>query len=340
MSGRTEAPTPRQLEEARKRGEFARSASVGGLASLLGCACGVAMAMDQAGAQTRAFAGAAWTLQIREGEAVASAAVCLTCWTVPAIVGALLGAFAVGLVQAGWRPEAVVMLPDLSRLSPIQGLRRLLSFTRIGALLRAAGFVLAVVSVWHSVAGGAVGDLLRVAESSAGGAAAIAGDALAALGGRLVPWALAWCALEYGFAWHGHLKKLRMTRDEVKREFRESEGDPFIKGQRRAIHRALAQGGPARGLGQAHAVVVNPTHLAVALRYAPGECEAPYVVARGRERDALALRMEAEGRGIPVIRDVPLARSLIGLELGEEVPEELYQAAAAVLKVAQEGAVR
>jgi len=130
---------------------------------------------------------------------------------------------------------------------------------------------------------------------------------------------------------------MRMTRDEVRREYRESEGDPLVKGQRRAIHRALAQGGPARGLAQANALVVNPTHFAVALRYVPGECEAPYVVARGHDRDALALRLEAESMGLPIVRDVPLARSLIRLELGEEIPEELFHAAAAVLKVAQEG---
>jgi len=340
MNARTEAPTPHRLEEARKRGEFARSPSVGALASILGCVSGVALSMERAGAQTRAFAGDAWSLQLRTGDALASATRCLSWWIVPATAGALVGAFVFGVAQAGWRPEAGILVPDWSRLSPIHGFRRLVSVVPVGALARASGFALVVVSVWESIARASVADLLRAASSDASGIAAIAAGTLASFASRLLPCSLAWCSLEYGLARHGHFKKLRMTREEVKREVRESEGDPVIKGQRRAIHRALAQGGPARGLGQAQVVVVNPTHLAVALRYAPGECEAPYVVARGREREALALRIEAEERGIPVIRDIPLARGLIGLDLGEEVPEELYQAAAAVLKVAQEGAVR
>lgn len=127
-----------------------------------------------------------------------------------------------------------------------------------------------------------------------------------------------------------------MTREEVKREHKESEGDPRHKGQRRALHRQLSQGGPARGVQKATTVVVNPTHLAVALRYDAGECDAPYLVARGREQEALALREEALRLGIPVVRDVPLARSLIHFDVGEPIPEELYQAAAVVLRAAMD----
>ena len=83
-------------------------------------------------------------------------------------------------------------------------------------------------------------------------------------------------------------------------------------------------------------MVVNPPHIAVALRYDEAECEAPYIVARGREEDALKIRREAQALGIPVVRDIPLARSLVHYDVGEEVPEELYQAAAAILKVALE----
>jgi type III secretion protein U len=120
----------------------------------------------------------------------------------------------------------------------------------------------------------------------------------------------------------------------VKNEHKESEGDPHHKHQRRALHRQLAAGGPARGVRAATAVVVNPTHIAVAHRYEPKECDAPYLVAKGRESDALALRRAAEQLGIPVVRDIPLARSLVQFDVGMEIPEELYQAAAAVLTAA------
>ncbi|MET0402154.1 MAG: EscU/YscU/HrcU family type III secretion system export apparatus switch protein, partial [Cystobacter sp.] len=141
---------------------------------------------------------------------------------------------------------------------------------------------------------------------------------------------------DYALARRRHVRELMMTREEVKREHKESEGDPRHKSHRRALQRQVAAGGPARGVGKASVVVVNPTHIAVALRYAPEECEAPYLVGKGREADALALRREAERLGVPVIRDVPLARGLVHYDVGEEIPEELYQAAAAVLRVSAE----
>ncbi|MBS1150521.1 MAG: flagellar biosynthesis protein FlhB, partial [Myxococcaceae bacterium] len=95
-------------------------------------------------------------------------------------------------------------------------------------------------------------------------------------------------------------------------------------------------GGAARGVHKATAVVVNPTHIAVALRYDEAECDAPYIVAKGQEADALNLKRAAKDLGIPVVRNIPLARSLVQFDVGEEVPEELYQAAAALLKVALE----
>jgi|CXWL01.1.fsa_nt_gi type III secretion protein U len=141
---------------------------------------------------------------------------------------------------------------------------------------------------------------------------------------------------DYALELRRHHRELMMSRDEVKREYRNHEGDPRLKARRQARHRQLLAGGPQQGARAAKVVVVNPTHIAVALRYDDDECDAPYLVAKGRDEHAAAIRAEATAVGIPIVRDVPLARSLIQFELGEEIPEELYQAAAAVLKVAAE----
>ena len=141
---------------------------------------------------------------------------------------------------------------------------------------------------------------------------------------------------DYSLARRRHIRDLMMTKQDVKQEHKQSEGDPHQKAKRKAIGRQLAAGGAARGVQKATAVVVNPTHIAVALRYDEAECDAPYIVAKGQEADALKLKQEAKDLGIPVVRDIPLARSLVQFDVGEEVPEELYQAAAALLKVALE----
>jgi type III secretion protein U len=148
----------------------------------------------------------------------------------------------------------------------------------------------------------------------------------------LVLLALGFC--DYLWARRRHLRDLMMSREERKDEHKNAEGDPRQKAKRKAIQRQLLQGGRARGVQQASCVVVNPTHVAVALRYAEGEADAPYIVAKGLEGDALRLRRRAQALGIPVVKDVPLARSLVQYDVGEEIPEELYKAAAVVLRVA------
>jgi type III secretion protein U len=126
-----------------------------------------------------------------------------------------------------------------------------------------------------------------------------------------------------------HRSALRMTRDEVRREQREDQGDPALRGERQRHHRALLEAGP---VARATVVVVNPTHLAVALRHHRGEPDAPRVVAKGKGRAAARIRSAARRAGVPVVRDVPLARALDRLvEVGDEIPERLYDAAAVVL---------
>jgi type III secretion protein U len=118
-----------------------------------------------------------------------------------------------------------------------------------------------------------------------------------------------------------------MTRAEVERDLREDEGDPRQRGERRRLHASLA-GGPSR----AACLVVNPTHVAVALAHRPGDDDPPVVVAKGSGRLATALRREARRLGIPVVPERELARALFRLtDPGEAIPEELYEAAAAVL---------
>lgn len=133
-----------------------------------------------------------------------------------------------------------------------------------------------------------------------------------------------------------HLNDLGMTDQEVKQEHREGQGDPRMKSSRRQQQRQLLEKGVARGTRHATVVIVNPTHLAVGLRYDTMECETPYLVTKGQEADAKVIREEASRLNIPIIKDVPLARSLIHFDVGEVIPEELYQAVAAVLKVAVE----
>jgi flagellar biosynthesis protein FlhB len=136
-------------------------------------------------------------------------------------------------------------------------------------------------------------------------------------------------ALDLALQVRRHRRSLRMTPEEVRRDHREEEGDPQHRAERRRRQRALAGTAPLR---RAACVVVNPTHVAVALQHAAGSDEAPVVLAKAMGRAAADLRRDARRAGVPIVRHVHLARALYRLaEIGDEIPVELYDAAAAVL---------
>jgi type III secretion protein U len=156
--------------------------------------------------------------------------------------------------------------------------------------------------------------------------------------GRVVAWRAALVGLALGFAdllvtRRGHRKRLRMTRYEVKREYKESEGDPLVRAARERAYQELLAQAAIGNVRTASVVIVNPTHLACALRYNEKEGdEAPAIVASGEGQLAARIIQAARDYGIPVVRDVPLARALIELEAGDVIPEALYEAVAEILR--------
>lgn len=338
MSAKTEAPTPRRLENARKKGEFARSSPAAAVASVAASLAALAWMAPRAWAWTVEWAQAAWSLRGTTSEVAGAAVLVAAAWILPPLSAAWCGALIAGFGQAGFLVTPGILSPDTRRISPAAGAKRLLSAQRLFALVRACVLLgIATFIVAGMFRDGAV--VLVAWPRSRWDVGLVAWGEVVTEGAAALSFALAgFAALDWGLAAWRHRREHKMSRDEVRREHRESEGDPLVKGQRRALHRSLAGSAVARGVRSANVVVVNPTHIAVGLRYAPDEADAPFIVARAREDEALALREEAKRLGIPVVRDIPLARSLVVLGPGEEVPEELYRAAAAVLGISR-GAV-
>jgi flagellar biosynthetic protein FlhB len=129
-----------------------------------------------------------------------------------------------------------------------------------------------------------------------------------------------------------HRKELRMTKKEVKDEYKEMEGDPYIKSKRRQIHREIIAQSMANAVRKADVVVANPTHVAVAISYEKAEMEAPTIVAKGADLMAAKIREIATESNVPIMRDIPLARTLYELDIEEEIPENLYESVAVVLR--------
>ncbi len=340
MSEKTHQPTSKKLQDARKKGQIPRSKLFTSAAVTLGGLGATVLFADDT-----AHRFTSWTRSLLSAHDTAPLAAMrdgvqvLAACALPSLVGAVLAALASTVATTGGLEfNADAVAPKLERLNFIEGFKKLFSVRQLIDVLK--GLAVAAIIFW--LFWSAVQSNASFAFSAVHHDGAAAFVALLSLLKPLVVKA-AVVLLALGFAdWalqkRRHIKDLMMSHEEVKQEHKNSDGDPHQKSKRKALHKQLSNGGTARGVKKASAIVVNPTHIAIALRYAEDESDAPYIVAKGREEDALKIRREAEALGIPVVRDIPLARSLIHYDVGEEVPEELYQAAAAILKVALETA--
>lgn len=331
--GKTEKPTARRRKQARDEGQVARSAEVPVLVSLLGGALVARMALpgaiDTVATETRGlFATLSPTDTVGAGvvdSVVRMTAAVIVPFAAVAVVGALVGGFA----QVGFRLSPKAARPKLSNLSPKKGLQRFKPSTAGWELARTAiklGLLVAVV--WGPLA--SLTDELSSVRSLDAGLGVVAG-AMWTLLVRGVLVALVVAAADYAVTRRKTETQLKMSKDEVKREHKDQEGDPMVRAQRRRRAAELSRNRMLRDVGSADVVLVNPTELAVALRYEPGSA-APRVVARGADHVAARIRREARRHGVPVMADVPLCRAIYRrCRLGDPIPATLFEAVAVVL---------
>ena len=248
--------------------------------------------------------------------------------TGPALAAAV-AALGTGLIQTSGLLAPELLRPRWDRLDPVRGLGRLLSPGGAATALLQAGQAVAALTAGAVVLLELAPALAQVPRlGTGGGASALCAAARGAAGPLLAVLAASGAADLLRARW-SLARSLRMTRPEVERDLREEEGDPRLRSERRRHHGALLAGGP---LPRAVCLVVNPTRLALTLGHRRGSDEAPVVLAKRSGLRAAVLRRRARRAGLPVVRDVSLARALWSLaEVGESIPEELYDAAAVVL---------
>ena len=329
--------------EARRKGEVAKSRELNTAAILLAGALGLLLSGELALEAFRSCWGDVLVAVRQVGTSDASSAAAMAACAsqggrvlTPLLAILFFGAALVAFAQVGplWAPR--VLSPDPRRLDPVANLARLFDSRALIELGKAALVLLAVgATVALTIRDSLPGVLLS--------GAAGAGPTLVAAGALMLRVIVRVGALMVllGVAdriyqgWRFRRER-RMRREEVKREHREAEGEPNVKRERQRVHREIAEHGILEEVRRADVLVVNPTHLAIALRYdTDEEVEvAPEVLAKGQDHLAKRMIEAAREAGVPVMRDVPLARSLFELEVGEEIPELLYEAAAAVLQAA------
>jgi len=336
VSEKTEQPTPRRLRRARDEGDsgaspYATQAVAFLVAVAVAPAAGIATA-DRARADLFAVLRAsARRAPLRfEPLHLASEVLALSAPLVSAVAAAAL------VVHAA-QTHGIVALrrlaPRFDRLDPAAGMRALFSGIRLLSVIRALVAAAAVGGLAYGSLREHLSEWARLAArpTLAGHAISAAAQALAVRAGLV---GLVLGAIDAVAVRQSWLRRLRMTKDEVRREQRDSEGDPQNKAAReRAYHEMLAQATIADVKG-ASVVVVNPTHFACALRYEGRlDDDVPVVTARGSGSLAICLANVARDRGVPVVRRPHLARALVQLDPGDPIPETLYEAVAEILSL-------
>jgi type III secretion protein U len=353
VTDKTEQPTPRRLRRAQEEGSSGASAyaaqAVAFVVAMSVAPAAVDALVAHASGDVRTLAGlaakrGAWAL-VRasfDGTALATEVVALT---VPVLAAAGLAAGAAMLVQTGGVVTAARLAPRLERVDPFGGFAKMFSGARLFAVARAfvAGGVLALLA-YRELAGRAV-DFARTAGRPAW-VPLLASQATERLAWRAAALGLVLGAVDMLVVRRTWMEGLKMTKAEVRRDHKDAEGDPAIKAARERAYRELLAQTAIANVRRASVVVVNPTHLACALRYEPGQGEeagdeAPVVVASGEGDLAARIVEAARAYGVPVVRDVPLARALLELPIGDAIPEVLYEAVAEILRdVAESEAAR
>jgi flagellar biosynthetic protein FlhB len=339
MAEKTEAPTYRRLSEARKKGQIVRSVELNSAAILL-------ISMVVLKSSGKQLVEAVKTLMIATISALPQAEISIaylrrTIYTdlmaiIPPVATIMLILLVTGVAiteaQTRFLWASDSLKPDFGRLNPINGLKRMFSARGLFELGKALLKLCLIGWVAYSYIRGKIPMLLMLSQNTLASGLnyfiSIAFD----LGIRIGAAYLVLAAGDYIYQRYTFMKNMRMTKEEVKEEMKQMEGDPFIKGRIRGQMRRNARRRMMANVPKASVVITNPTHLAIALEYDSKKMKAPKIVAKGAHRVAFKIVEIAKANNVPVVQNIPLARGLYkAVDLDQEIPPEFYKVIAELL---------
>ena len=335
---KTEQPTPRRLEEALKRGQIARSPEVQTVFVLLGGLAALAFAGQEiwqhlVGATVMTLGhlhDTTVSANALQGYGVTGTLVLLRC-VGPVVVGTALAGLLAGAIQNRFNTASEALTPDWNRLNPVEGFQRLFSVRMLAPTALALAKLLFIIALTWSEVRSVLNDPIFTTSVSLARMAAFLAETSLRIFFRVGLVLLVIAAADYGYQWWRTHRDMMMTKEELKEEMKNSEGNSQIKAARRR-RRAVSKAKALAEVPKADVVVTNPTHIAIALRYDRKTMRAPKVVAKGIRLNAQKIREIAHKHQVPLVENKPLARMLFKHgRVGGEVPAQLYAAVAEVL---------
>lgn len=243
-----------------------------------------------------------------------------------AIVGALAD-----FLQTGGVFSVEAMMPKLDKLNPIQGLKNMFAKKQLVELIKSMSKVFITAYVVYGVVRDALGMVVGTIRGNEKQTMLVLGELVFRISARVALLFVMFAVFDLWWQRRAFMKDMMMTKDEVKREYKESEGDPHHKAKRKQLHHEILESAQMEAVKGADVVVTNPDHVAVALKYDREKDPAPRVIAKGIDARAEAIKALARDGDVALLRNVPLAHALLRIEVGEEIPEQLYDAVAEVL---------
>jgi flagellar biosynthetic protein FlhB len=335
---KTEEPTDKKLEDARKQGSVWKSKDLSGVVAFA-LAMGVVKATwDSVQERVTMLFGFAFDhIAHPEGITIATAHMLVLALTtllilcIPIAFAAAFGGALLEFLQVGPLLATEALMPKLEKLNPIEGIKNLVGKKQIVELLKSV----LKLSITGWVVYGVVKDAMALVVATIDGDATMTMTVLGELVSRVVIKVtmlfLAFAIFDVWWQHKSYMKDQMMSKDDIKKEYKESEGDPHHKAHRKQMHQEILESAQMDSVKGADVVVTNPDHVAIVLKYDKEKDGAPRVLAKGLDFKAEKIKAIARQYEVPLLRNVPLAHALLRTEVGHEIPEELYDAVAEVL---------
>lgn len=343
---KTEPASQKKLDDARKKGQVAKSKDLSGAVILLAFFIILRVYVGSMGTQLMTgfretynrigdltggsleFDSIGRYMQVIIRDGLLSILVML----LPILAVGFVLSFVMDLVQVKWKVSTEPMKPKFDKFNPINGFKRIFSVKTIVQLLKQIVVVAVCVIVAYNKLKDKFGLIFNLYDISLGAAVATMGDIILSLGITISIVYLVVGVADFAFEKFKFKDDMKMTKQEVKDEYKETEGSPEVKGKQRQRMQQASRRRMMQAVPEADVVITNPTHFAVALKYEPDSGRAPIVVAKGEDYLALKIKETARENDVEIVENKPLARMIYyNVELGMEIPQELYQAVAEVL---------
>nr|WP_297936822.1 flagellar biosynthesis protein FlhB [uncultured Lachnoclostridium sp.] len=339
---KTEEATPKKLEDARKKGQVAKSTDIVAAFVLLAFFLTLKFFVGWMGDSFMDVYYAQYNMiadVVQDGFTINRAALTLRGCLIkvliigfPVYLSSYILAIVISLWQVKWKITAEPLKPKLNKINPIAGFKKIFSMEKIFEFLKSLVKLLILGSVVFLNLKKKWGYIVQFYDYTLPQAIAVIGNIIIQIGLEISIWFLIFAFADVFYQKKKFAKEMRMTKQEIKDEYKNTEGDPQIKGKIRQKMREVSRQRMMQAIPEADVVITNPTHLAVAIKYDKEKGSAPVVVAKGADYVAAKIKEIARDNDVEIVENKPLARMIyFNVELGDEIPQEMYQMVAEVL---------